>query len=317
MRKMILVLAIVGISFAQAAETLTFGDVNYFLQKGQLNIKADLSSTYYQEASKQKNNTEETRGYQAQTRYGFGINDQMNIYLGLDFAFDRDVQDKTADPVTNKTDASYSQNGLANPVLGLNYRLMNQNQSRYNVDFGAVGSINIEDAEKGSSDGQVSQNGNFSNGRNSLELNAGIGRKWDVANEWRLTAGLIYNASGDQKILSQDGDQKVTLDSSVDAFALATYQYRPVDEFMMLLSAKVTAISELSGKVNGLEASDDEHMDLDFLYQAKYLITDTFIANFHYGISNNADYDRTFSGNSFEIHKRRENIFGLGVDFLF
>jgi len=311
MKKLIVVAAIMGISSVYAAQELKFGDVNYFLKEGQFNLSADLSSTYYKETV-ENSDTLETRGYLVETRYGYGINDQLNIYIGLDYAFDREVENKTT-----TTDADYSQDGLANPILAANYRLLNQNESRYNFDLGAITKINVEDAETGDANGQESNDGNFSSGRNSIEVNARMGRKWDIANEWQLAAGVVYYNSGEETILNTSGDIDVDIDSSTDFFLKATYQYRPVNEFMMSLSAQATQVGELSGDVGSSRITDDAHVDMDFLFRAKYLITDSFIANFHYGMSRNANYDRDADGVMSEIKKRRENFYGVGVDLLF
>jgi hypothetical protein len=313
MRNLIAVSALLAVSSVQASQTLKFGDVNYFLKEGQFNVAADVSSTYYKEMTKQ-NDTLESRGYLLETRYGYGITNELNAFIGLNYAYDLEVENKTT---TANTD--YSQAGLANPIFGVNYRWLNQRDSRYNVDFGAIARINIEESETGNSSGQQSVDGNYANPRSSLEVNARMGRKWNEANEWQFAAGLVYNAAGEATLLRANGspDIDLDLDPSTDFFARATYQYRPVNEFMMSLSAQATSVGELKADGTTLDIDDESYVDWDFVYRAKYLINDNFIANFHYGMSRNGVYDRTFNGTTDREIKRRENYFGLGVEFLF
>lgn len=316
MRKMFAAVVLLAVTSAHAAEELKFGDLNYFLKQGQFNVAADISSTYYKQTPAGAA-TLETRGYLVESRYGYGITDKFNAFIGVDYAFDREVEDKSP---AGSNNGNFDQNGFANPALGLNYRLLNQNNSRYNLDFGFVGRFNIEEAKTGSATGQNIRNGNFADGRSSYEANVRTGRKWNEANEWQLAAGTVYyRADGERKLLLNTGDQKLDLDSSMNFFLSATYQYRPVNEFMMSVSARATRVGEadFKNKTAGTNSTEKAHTDLNFVYRAKYLITDNFIANFHYGMSRNAEYNVETNGANQKIQRRRENYFGLGVEFLF
>lgn len=311
MRNMIAVAALLVATTAGAAEELKFGDVNYFLKTGEFNLTGDVTQTY--EKNKFDGTTLETRGLLFSTQLAYAYNSQFNVFLGLDYAWDRETEDKTT-----AANADFSSDGLANPTVGVNYRLMNQNDSRYNVDFGAIARINIEDAERGDSAGQNSKDGNFADSRSSLELNARTGRKWNIANEWQLAAGLVYFTEGETTVNDVGGKTELDDDSSYDVYLRATYQYRPVNEFMMLLSAQATQVGETESDIKGGgSVKADAHLDLDFRFTAKYLIMDNFIAKFNYGMSRNADYDVKVAGTKQELEKRRESFFGLGVDFLF
>lgn len=311
MRKLIAAAAVLAVTSVHAEE-LKFGDINYFLKQGQFNVAADINSTYYKQTPK-GSSTLETRGYLLETKYGYGINDKLNVYLGLDYAYDREVEDKTT-----ASNADFTQDGLANPSLAANYRLMNQNEGRYNVDFGAVARINIEDSEIGDSAGQSSEDGNFADPRSSLELNARMGRKWNEANEWQFGVGGIYRNDGEQTLKDATGsDSDRDLDSSFDIFVRAAYQYRPVNEFMMSLIGEATRIGEVTSDVEGTDFDEDAHIDMKLQFRAKYLITDYMIANFHYSWSRLSEYDAEIGGTDVEIMRRRENFFGVGVDFLF
>lgn len=316
MRKMIAVAAVLVATSTNAAEELKFGDVNYFLKEGQFNVAADVNQTF--DKSRFNSTTLETRGVLFSTQFAYAYNDQFNAFLGLDYAYDRETEDKTNPSVTDRKKADFSSDGLANPILGANYRYMNQNDSRYNVDFGVVARINIEDAERGDTNITNAKDGNFADSRSSLELNARTGRKWNIANEWQLAAGAVYFTEGDTTVNDVDGDIKLEDDSSFDLFVRATYQYRPVNEFMMALSAQATQVGETTSDIKGGgKIESDSHLDLDFGFVAKYLVTDNFIARINYNISRNPEYDIKTSGTTEELSRRHANFFGLGVDFLF
>jgi hypothetical protein len=319
MRKMLVVLALMSAISAQA-EQIKFGDINYFLKDGQFTLGADVNSTYAK--SKTYNNGEvlETRGVLFQTRFGYGITERFNAFLGLDYAYDRQVEQKAATPPRN----AFSQDGLANPAVGLNYRLFNQKELFANLDFGIVGRINIEDAEVGISEvGSGNQkDGNFANGRSSVEFNVRLGQKWNEANEWQIAAGVVSHLSGETTYRRNfpNNDLVVEEYSSEDYFLRASYQYRPVNEFMILLTAQATQVGGVNGIDNDIMEMAWErksHVDLLFGFTAKYLITSNFIANFNYHLYRNADYDIVVAGVNDELKERRQNFFGLGVDFLF
>jgi hypothetical protein len=312
MRKIIAIAALFAISSAHA-QKLKFGDLNYFLKTGQMNIAADVSSTY-QKQTPEGQDTLETRGYLLETRYGYGFNNDLNLYLGLDYAYDNEVENKT-----DSTVADYHQDGLANPSLAGRYRVLNQSSSMINFDLGAVARINLFDAEEGDSAGQKSNDGNYANGRSSLELNASFGRKWDEANEWQLITGAVLHAPGEKTVKDTTGDVDFDLDPSMDLFVKAIYQYRPLHEFMVLMSAQATRFGEADAerKSDNVDITEESHIEYDFGFTAKYLVTEEFIVKFNYGMSLKPDYSIETLGTSTDIEKRHENFFGLGVDYLF
>lgn len=310
MRKMIVAAAVLAVTSAHAAEELKFGDLNYFFKAGQVNALANVSSVYQKE--KVLGTMEETRGYVIDTQLTYGVSDQLNVFLGLDYAYD--LQTETAG------NPDFNSDGLANPELGAIYRLMNQSSTAYNVDLGAVVRFGIEDAETGSATGPgVSDDGNFADGRNSLEVLARIGRKWNEANEWQLAAGVQYFMEGESTIVGPT-DTDLDDDSSMDMYLRASYQYRPVNEIMFLLSAQATQVGEAVSETSSgptIKRTADSHMNIDFRFTTKYLVTDNTIVKFNYGMSRNADYDLKVGATSDDVTNRRENFFGLGVDFLF
>ncbi len=310
MRKMIVAAAVLAVTSAHAAEELKFGDLNYFFKAGQINALADFNSVY--QKHKVISTIEETRGYVIETQLTYGVSDQLNVFLGLDYAYDLQTE------ISGNSD--YDNDGLGNPALGANYRLMNQSATSYNVDVGAVARINIQDAETGSSGVGTSENGNYAGykeSRSSLEVNGKIGRKWNEANEWQLAAGIEYFKDG-ESTAPGNPDVDSDDDSSIDMYLRASYQYRPVNEIMFLLSAQATQVGEAeSENDNNVKTTRDSHMDIDFRFTTKYLVTDAFIVKFNYGMSRNADFDFKSGAVSDEVSNRRENFFGLGVDYLF
>lgn len=323
MRKMLAAAMVLAVTSANAEE-LRFGDLNYFIKTGELNVAADVSSVFSKYSNLPNAGDEiEARGILVETKFGYGISDRLNVYLGLDYAYDYEFEDKTdnnPDPNADEFNANYNQDGLANPLFAANYRFMTQSEGMFNLDFGAVTRVNIMDAETGyGSTVDDSEDGNFSGAiytgltdpRTSLELNARIGKKWNEANEWQLAAGFVYFNDGESEQLIND--EELELDSSMNLFLRASYQYRPVETFMMLVSLQGTQVGEVDYKSGGTTSTADSHLDWDLDFVAKYLFTDNFIGKFNYSMGINPDFDIEDT----EVDERRENSFGLGVEFLF
>lgn len=306
MRKIIAAAALLAVTSAHAAEELKFGDLNYFFKQNQINASVDVLSVY--DRAEQVGGTKtETRGVVTETQFTYGLMDNLNAFIGLDYAFD--LQTETSG------NPDWNSDGLANPEIGAIFRLTNQNDSSYNIDLGAIARINIEDAETGSAD----EDGNYANGRSSLEVLSRIGRKWNEANEWQLTAGVNYFNDGETTEVAVASDTDRDDYASMDIYVRAAYQYRPVNEFMMALSAQATQVGAFDSErtATNVDIERDSHIDMDFRFTAKYFVTENFIAKFHYGMSRNEEYDVDTAGVIDEVQNRRENFFGLGVDFLF
>jgi hypothetical protein len=310
MKKFIALFAIATSGHVFASTDLEFGDLNYILKQGQVNVLANAIHSSYQ--VKQDSTKLETEGYTFQTAYGYGIMDNLNLYLGLDYNWDM----KTANETTN--DSKWSQDGLKNPTLTLNYRLLNQQEAAVNVDFGFTGAFALQDQEIGAASGASTKDGNASDGRSAFTLSGAVGRKWNEANEWRLSAGLVHRADGERDDLVVGGDKEnVDVDSSQDFFVRAAYQYRPVQEFMMVLSLTGTRIGEVDEKSDGVKTNYEDHNVYDFGFDVKYLVTDTFIVKYISSYGNNPDYDVKTGGTKTEFKNIRQSLYALGVDFLF
>jgi hypothetical protein len=312
MRKFIALAAIFAVTSTHAAQELKFGDANYFLKQGQIGVNADFNQMFFKEKNFGTNYV--SHGYNIDTNIGYALTDKLNAFVGLQYALQMDTEDKTT-----TTNGKFYNDGLANPAVGANYRYQNQNEARYNVDFGAVARLKFQDAQRGSSSGQNKIDGNNTAAANSLELNARMGRKWNEANEWQFAVGGIYKMNGEYTAKQTTGDVDVSQDSALDLYLRATYQYRPVNEFMFLLSAQATQVGEQGGKISGGggKLDKDSHIDMDLRFVAKYLITETLIGRFNYGAARLEQYDVKKVSSTGSVNQRFSNFFGLGVDLLF
>ncbi|MGE3610895.1 MAG: hypothetical protein AB7I27_14995 [Bacteriovoracaceae bacterium] len=304
MKKILALISLVAFSPVHAEE-LFFGDVNYFLKAKQVNVTAGMDMSSYRYRYGKSGSDNEKEGYTFQASAAYAFTDQFNLFFT--------AQDNYRMKVTTSS-GSYYQNGMQNPVIGGNYRLLNQNSSLVNLDFGLVAGLNFQDQELGS----VNKDGNAANGRSSLELNYRIGKKWNVANEWQLTGGFVYNKSGEYKQLGTT-TEKVDMDASTDSYLKLAYQYRPVHEIMFNISAKATQISgfDSKNKSTGYKSSSETRTNYDFLGSAKYLITDNFILSASYGQSYMPDYKANTSSNVGKVYRQRYSQMGIGLDFLF
>lgn len=311
MKRLIAVSALLAVTTV-SAEELKFGDLNYFIKQGQSNVLVDANQVLSKVTSKGGDELL-TRGYIFETRYGFGITDQLNLYAGFDYAYKYETQNKT----TRSQDIQ--QDGLSNPLLALNYRALNQNSAPVNFDLGLVARVNVQDAETGSGTGANVEDGNFANGRSSYELNARIGKKWNEANEWQLAAGVVHSTDGEYELMSSAGNTNVDVDSSMDYYVRASYQYRPVNEFMILLSAQGTQVSDVDSKVKSTntKVTDESHLDFLFRFQARYLVLENMIVKFDLKDGLLSDFDRKTGSTKVEQQKRIFATYGLGVEFLF
>lgn len=305
MKKLIVVAAAVLATSAQASSGLDFGDLNYFLKSGQFNLTSNFNVLNAEVTDEGSSTDYENNGYIIDNRFGYGIADNLNAFVGLDYAL------RYENETPGSSDADNS--GMSNPYAGANYRLMNQSDSAFNLDFGVVGRFNLMDAERGT----AGKDGNYIRGNHSLELNTSIGRKWNEANEWRLTAALVHNFDGEYEDTASGED--VDTDASQDLSLTAAYQYRPVQEFMMNVALQAVQVGEVDSEAKGISSkyTDDSHLDFNFTFTAKYFITEKFIGKFNYGQSRLAEYDRSTNGTDSEQKDRHQMYYGFGIDWLF
>ncbi|MES2528039.1 MAG: hypothetical protein V4598_13175 [Bdellovibrionota bacterium] len=307
MKKVIAVAVALMASTVQASSGLDFGDLNFFQKSGQFNLTSNVSVTNAEIEDEGTNSKFERNGYIFDNRLAYGLADNLNVFVGLDYAFDYK---------TELRGSSRSKNdGISNPRLGANYRVMNQSDSAVNLDFGVVADIRLQDAE----DGIAGEDGQYNRGNHSLQINSSIGRKWNEANEWRVTVAATQQFEGETEFKTPAGNTDIETDASTDLSLTAAYQYRPVQEFMLAVAGQAIRVGEVDSKNKGAgtDSTAEDHMDYNFTFSAKYLITETFIAKFNYGISRLAEYDVETSGTDSEQADRQANFYGWGIDWLF
>jgi hypothetical protein len=212
--------------------------------------------------------------------------------------------------------------GLQNPHFGANYRLLNQDSSAVNLDFGVKATVKVTDREVSSTARKDEGNmvdpslTNFADPRNTVELNARLGKKWNEANEFYLIAGAMYHLDGKYEDLASRDD--VDMDASLDFKLGGFYQYRPVNEFMITLGAVATRYSELDGEVANTDFTRTDHTDVQLSFGAKYLITETFIFKFDFATSKRGNFYNEVEGAADQkVDKRLARSYGIGFDFLF
>lgn len=317
MKKILVVLSLM-VSGSVFAQDLGFGDVNYFLKKGQFNLSLDGNrsvSRYKSETTSTEVTTSSSSdGYVFNSNYAYAFTDRFNMFLGLDYQYEM------ANSVTAST-LEYYQDGLKSPRVGGNLRLINQSENLVNFDLGAIATAKVMDSKEGAAAGDTKKNGNAVAPASSLELNARIGRKWNEANEWQFTLGGVYHHDGKYIVKNATGgdSSKLDVDPSVDVYTKISYQYRPVKEFMMNVALQTTRVAGVKGRIrtSDTNTSTTTRVDHDFTFTAKYLILENFIAKFNFNQGFNPNYRSSVSGVNSTIKYRHEHMYGLGVDFLF
>lgn len=305
MKRILAAAALVAMTTAQAEE-IKFGDLNYFVKQGQFNLTADMNNvTENLQAGGAKI---ENEGYIMASTLTYGITEELNAFVGLKYFWDFETHVNGG--------PSLDTAGLKSPTIGANYRLAKQADRGFNLDVGAVASFNLQDAEVSDSTSDegntlAPEYSNFAQTRNSIELNVRTGKKWNEANEWYALAALVNHTSGEYE--SASSGAKTDVDASMDIKVGAFYQYRPVNEFMYTFGLVATQYGEVEYKDNTATNEADAHTDLQFIFAAKYLVTDTLIVKFNYLQDRRSDFDI----DNVEINRRRSKQYGLGVDWLF
>lgn len=310
MKKFLAVAAILAVTSVYADEA-QFGDLNYFFKQGQFNLVSDFISNH--EVTRVENTDVEVEGFVSSTKVTYGLMDNFNLFVGLNYLYKFD---------SDSTGASVSTvRGLQNPIVGGSMRIMNQGTSGFNLDVGATADFNLMDyetAEGGKTNGNSVDPtvSHYGDPRSSLAVNARLGNKWNEANEFYIVSAIAYNKDGEYE--NKDLDEDVDLDSSIDLSLGAFYQYRPVHEFMLTLGLNGTRYGEIDGEVANTDFTVQDHIDLTFSFGAKYLITDNFIAKFNFSQDRRSDFKVDYDGIADADYERRTgNQFGVGVDFLF
>jgi hypothetical protein len=308
MKKIFALAAILVVGSAGASE-LKFGDLNYFLKQGQIN--AGLDWVVNNETARSSNADDlDFDGHFYQARFGYALTSELNLTLGLTYLLNGETE-------TNKG-PSADDSGLLNPKIGINYRLLNQASSGFNLDFGTNANVKLIDREVGTVDKEGNNPNptisNYSDPRSNLEFNARVGKKWNEANEFYLLGGVIYNLDGDYKQLQGN---TVERDSSLDFKLGGFYQYRPVNEFMMNFGVVGTRFGEVEGKDGNADYTITDHLNYEFNFDAKYLINDSLIAKFSFIKHKRDNFDVEKNSGDVKFDKRNAVQYGIGIDYLF
>jgi hypothetical protein len=312
MKFIVVVMAIFAMSSVRAEE-LKYGDINFFIPAGNFNLSADVD--YDSEQRKIGTDVRKKEGWYFNSVMTYGLTNRLNLFAGASYQYKVDVTDRAS-----PDNARYRQDGLGNPLVGGIYRVFDQSERVLNFDLGAIGRFRMMDAEIGQSVGQSTADGNAASSRNSLEIFGRIGRKWDEANEWQLSAGAIQNFAGEfTQLRVAAADERFDDKASTDLFMRAAYQYRPVNEFMMLFTVQALEVGqrEYTQRIALERTKFDSHLDWNFDFTAKYLITKNLIGSFNYGLARNPDFNGRRGSTRIEVDRRRESSMGLGVDWLF
>lgn len=313
MKKMIAAAAMLAVTSAHAAEELKFGDLNFLVPAG--NFQLSAAADFRTDRNTVNGEKTEVEGYYLDTLLTYGLTERLNLYAGLNYQYE--VNDKD---LTNTGNSHISKDGLANPVVGGLFRVLGQNNGAFNFDLGVTGRFRVQDAKDGASLGTETKDGNAADGRHSVEVYGRLGNKWNEANEWQFQAGIIHHLEGERDELQVGAAaDEFEMSASTDIYARASYQYRPVNEFMMAVALQATQVEDSTeeNKATGDEMDSDSHLDWDFDFTAKYLVTSNFITRFNLGVGSNPDYDIDAAGTTVEVEKRHETRLGLGVDWLF
>lgn len=293
MKKMISALLVLSAVSASAKE-LKFGDLNYKVNQGEQNLNLNFST--FDSMFDVNSGRNKERSYLIEAQYKYGLTKKLDAFVKLNYFMEDQIKGGGE---------SYTLNSFANPGLGVVYRVLEQDLFDYNFDVEVLTKQKIGTAKEGSS------TANKFEGRSTYEAYGHFGRKWNEANEWKATLGMIYHADGEAKDASTG---KYDQESSTDVLLKIAYQYRPVNEFMMVVSAETLQVGEYEYAGN---VKEDAHTDFTFGFMAKYLLQENMTLNLTIKQSRLNNYDGDAGGTDFDIKKRRFMTFGLGADFLF
>lgn len=288
--------------FAQA-----YGDLNFFQNQGSVYYQGSFSSDSYTYTEKSSNTEYELEGLSFNNQISYGVLKNLNIFLEANY--------KLSNTLRVNGSESHEEDGLTNPGVGANYRLLSGSTV---VDLFGKFNIRLQDAERGDNrkDGNAYQAEEM-RGTVGVAL-GGIGFG---PGEYRLALGVRHNTDGEYTELVNGGaSQDVETDSKTDFFFNANYQFRPVKTFMIDLGYKLDRFAEATekNKSTGSKTVADAHYFHRIGFKAKYQISDMIIASvFTENGLRTPDYDEKTNGVKSEIKRQKIFSFGAGLDLLF
>lgn len=291
-------------SAAASAYSYELGDLNFFLKQDQKNIALTGDATT--DESRSSGSTLEQEGFFFKPAFNYGLNDKITLGASTQYAYMQKVSDETT-PANGR----YSQDGLGLTTLNAKYRAVNTD---YVVDFGASVAKNFIEGKSGDASGSMKKHGNNALDNDYLQVDASMGGHFDLTQEWRLLGGVRHQLS-DKKIIKSvsNANRSIDVNSSTDIILQARYQIRPKKEFMLSAGIDLTYV----GSITGSDYSQDARMDKDFIFQAKYLVTESFLFNVQYVQSHRPNYDFKALGTSSEMKNRHYSSLGFGANYLF
>lgn len=208
------------------------------------NISSTLLKLGFEESSTQWKNT-----------FAYGLTDQFNFGLGLNYFLSNDRTQKsksvgstiytgTATPGTNTFgNADIENKGLGDIALNANYRLMSGD---LNIDLLSTINLSLGDAERGTNlvnfdeSKYVNSKGNAKSGGHSFEINTKISGTSNSL-EYAANAGFTYNLKkeitaiqyGENAADTANTDVKSTIKSKLDFNLSAETQYLISESFAM------------------------------------------------------------------------------------
>jgi opacity protein-like surface antigen len=297
--KKIALVAIVLTSSTAFAQTL--GDLNFFQKKGSIYYQGSIGASSYTYMQKSVNQKHEQEGLIFKNQISFGLLDNLNVFVEASYKLENNLRIEGAQ--------DHEDNGLTNPGVGANYRLVTGPTF---VDLFGKLNARIQDAEVGSArkDGNAASAPDF-----ALTIGGAVGQKLSETTEFRLAAGAIHSTEGEYKV--RGAANKTDTDSKTDLFLAANYQMRPVSPFMIDLGYRFTRVGEYTEKSAGLKTVADAHNSHIVSFKAKYHIFDGLLATLYIDNGILPNYDLKEGGVKDEIKRQKYSAYGLGLDLLF
>ena len=304
MKRFLPVLAV--ISTSAFAQDLMLSDLNYFQKQSSVLVNTSLNlGSSESKLSNEKTDGDSTVWSNAVT---YGLSDKLNLGLEFDYALKNESK--------SGTDKATDDKGLSDFTVTGAYRLMD---SGTYVDL--IGGLTVAtgDRENGSSNATQSNNGNFKEGHNSVELGTAVGQK-NGQFEWRAGLSIDHHLSGDYKDLDAAGGAAETndTDSYTNYSVFGQAQYR-LDKFVVGLNFDYTMNGEQvrTEKSSSTKTTIDSYSTLTTGVSARYDLSSTVVLNVGYAMLNNFDIEGTQGTTAFKQEDNKASVVAVGATLLF
>lgn len=303
-----LALAALALASTSAFAQQKLGDLNFFQNQGSFYYKGSISNNVYTFIDKASNVETKNEGLKLANQLSYGILNNLNVFAEVSYKFENKFQENGT-----ASGPRHYDNGLTNPGVGVNYRILNQP-----VFLDVFGKVNarLQDAEKGASrkDGNAAMS-------EDMRFLAGVslGQRVSAVHEYRLTAAVSHLTDGEYDQKSTGATTTEETDSVTNFFAKANYQYRPIDPFMFDVAYTLERYSELTqkNKTSGSKTTYDAHNFHRLSFAAKYQILDNLLVSVIHEDVISPDYDSKFGNLKSEVKRQHNYSYALGLDLLF